>query len=122
MKNNKLGRLNHTMMREISYILETEVKDKHIKFVTITDVRVTNDLSFAKVYVTVLNDEYKDITLKALKQASGFIRKQLSERVEIRHIPELQFVYDESIAYGQQIEEDIKRIHENDWILFLLPF
>lgn len=114
MKNNKLDRLNHTMMREISYILETEVKDKHIKFVTITDVRVTNDLSFAKVYVTILNDEYRDSTLIALKKASGFIRKQLAERLDLRHMPELEFVYDESIEYGNKIEEDIRRIHEND--------
>ena len=120
MKNNKLSRLNHTMIREISYTLETEVKDKHIKFVTITDVRVTNDLSFAKVYFTVLNDNYRDSTIKALKQAKGFIRKQIAERIELRHIPELDFIYDESIEYGNKIEEDIKRIHESQWILFLI--
>lgn len=111
MKNNKINRLNHTMMREISYILETEIKDKHIKFVTITEVKVTNDLSYAKVYVTILNDDYREDTLKALNKASGFIRKQLADRMELRHIPELEFKYDESIEYGQRIEEDLKRIH-----------
>ena len=112
MKNNKINRLNHTFLREISYILETEIKDKHIKFVTLTEVRITNDLSYAKVYVTVLNDAYRDTTLQALNQARGFIRKQLADKIDLRHIPELEFVYDESIEYGKRIEENIKRIHE----------
>ena len=110
----KIERINHSMIREISYILEREVKDKSIKFVTITDVKVTNDLSFAKVYFTVLNDEYRNDTLKALRQASGFIRSKLCERIDIRHMPELEFVYDESIAYGKLIEDKIKEIHNND--------
>ncbi len=110
----KIERINHSMIREISYILEREVKDKNIKFVTITDVKVTNDLSFAKVYFTVLNEEYKKDTLKALKQASGFIRSKLCERIDIRHMPELEFIYDESIAYGKLIEDKIKEIHKED--------
>lgn len=108
----KIDRINHSMIREISYILETEVKNQHIKFVTITDVRVTNDLSFAKVYFTVLDEERKIETLKALKQASGFIRSKLCERIDIRHMPELEFIYDESISYGKKIEDKIKEIHE----------
>lgn len=110
----KIERINHSMMREISYILEREVKDKNIRMVTITDVKVTNDLSFAKVYFTVLNEEYKKETLKALNQASGFIRTKLCDRIDIRHIPELQFIYDESIAYGKLIEDKIKEIHQSD--------
>lgn len=110
----KIERINHSMIREISYIIEREIKDKNIKFVTITDVKVTNDLSFAKVYFTVLNDEYRNDTLKALRQASGFIRSKLCERIDIRHMPELEFVYDESIAYGKLIEDKIKEIHNND--------
>jgi ribosome-binding factor A len=108
----KIDRIASNIMREVSYILETEVKDSHIKFVTITDCKVTNDLSFAKIYFTVLNEEYKKETFAALKKASGFIRKELSERIEIRHIPELIFVYDESIEYGKSIENIIEQIHE----------
>lgn len=114
MNNIKINRLNHTFVREISYILETEIKNQHIKFVTINEVRITNDLSYAKVYVTVLNDEYRDITLKALNQAKGFIRKELASRIDIRHIPELEFVYDESIEYGNKIEEELKKIHKDN--------
>lgn len=110
----KLERYNDQFVKEISYILQTEVKDADIRFVTITDVAITSDLSFAKVYFTVLNREYIDVTLKALNRASSFIRGKLSERVDIRHTPELQFVYDESIAYGENIEKILDEIKEEE--------
>lgn len=110
----KIDRIGSQMVKEISYILATEIKDQDIKFVTITDVKVTNDLSFAKVYFTVLEENRKKETLEALKSASGFIRKMLAERIEIRHIPELEFIYDESIAYGNKIEHIIEKIHEEE--------
>ena len=106
----KIDRINSNMIKEISYVLQNEVKDHNIKFVTITDVRVTNDLSFAKVYYTVLDDTKRKETDKALKQASGFIRKKLCERIDIRHMPELEFVYDESIEYGTNIEKIIENL------------
>lgn len=108
----KIERIGSNLVKEISYILATEVKDSDIKFVTVTDVKVTNDLSFAKVYVTVLDETRKKETIEALKNARGFIRKELADRVELRHIPELEFVYDESIAYGAKIEDIIEELHE----------
>ena len=101
-------------MREVSMILEREVKDRGIEFVTVTAVKTTSDLSFSKIYVTVLNDEKRNETMKALENASGFIRKTLADRIEVRHIPKLEFVYDESIEYGNRIEAKIKEIHENE--------
>lgn len=109
----KIERYNDLFVKEISMILQTEVKDKNIKFVTITDVDITNDLSFAKVYFTVFNKEYLDVTRDALKRASSFIRGKLSERIEIRHTPELIFVYDESIEYGEKIEKIIESINDD---------
>lgn len=108
----KIDRIASQLVKEISYILATEVKDKDLKFVTITDCHVTNDLSYAKVYFTVLDDSRKEIVLESFKNASGFIRKELMDKVEIRHMPELEFVYDESIEYGKKIEEKIKEINE----------
>ena len=107
----KIDRIASQMIKEISYILATEVKDNDIRFVTVTDVKVTNDLSFAKVYVTVLKEDKIEETMKALKSAAGFIRKELANRLEIRHIPELEFVYDESIEYGKKIDDIIERIN-----------
>jgi len=114
MKNIKIERLNDIFAKEISYILMTEVKDSNVKFVTITDVDTTNDLSFAKVYFTVLKEEYLSVTQKALDRASSFIRGELSKRVDIRHTPEIKFVYDESIKYGKHIEKIIEEIHKED--------
>lgn len=108
----KIDRIGSNLVKEISYILMTEVRDENIKFVTITDCKVTNDLSYAKVYYTVLDENKKEETRKALKNARGFIRSKLFERVDLRNVPELDFIYDESIAYGSKIEKIIEEIHE----------
>lgn len=107
----KIERLNHAFQEEISMILMTEIKDEDIKFVTITGVDTTSDLSYAKVYFTVFDDTKRETTLAALNNASSFIRGKLSERVEVRHTPELKFIYDTSIEYGRHIEEIIDDIN-----------
>lgn len=114
MANVKIERLNSAFVEAISGILLEELRDEDIKFVTITDVEITSDLSFAKVYFTVLDDEKKETTLEALNGASHFIRGKLSERVDIRHTPELKFIYDDSIAYGNHIEEVLENINKKD--------
>lgn len=111
--NSKINRINHSLVEEISYILRTEVKNQDIKFVTITAARATSDLSYAKIYFTVLDKDKKESTLKALNQASGFIRTKLFDRIDIRYMPKLEFIYDDSIEYGNSIEKKIKEIHEN---------
>ena len=110
--NIKIERINHMIMEEVSKILMLEVKDEDIKFVTVTDCDTSNDLSYCKVYVTVLEQEKRDETLKALNNASGFIRGELAKRIEIRHIPELKFIYDESVSYGEKIDKIIDEINE----------
>ena len=108
----KTERIGSNLVKEISYILATEIKDQDIKFVTITDCKVTNDLSFAKVYYTVFDQNRKKETDEALKSASGYIRHLLHDRVDIRYIPELTFIYDESIEYGKKIENILEEINE----------
>lgn len=110
----KIERLNDQFQEEISMILRTEVKDQNIRFVTITGCDITSDLSFCKVYFTVLNMEYLDETKKALNRAASFIRGKLSQRVEVRHTPELKFIYDNSIEYGNKIEKIIEKINEEE--------
>ena len=97
--NNKINRINHAFAREISKVLEFEVKNQHIKF------KQSQHLLWAF---------QKTDTLKALNQASGFIRTKLFDRIDIRHMPKLEFVYDDSIEYGIDIENKIKEIHKND--------
>lgn len=108
----KIERISDALIEQISYIVSNKVKHQDVNFVTITDVKVSNDLSYAKVYFTVLDDSKKDATSKALKEASGFIRHELRERVDIRQIPELTFVYDESIDNAKKIEDIIDKLHE----------
>ena len=110
----KIDRLNNTFVEQISRILRTEIKDERINFVTVTAVRITNDLSFAKVYVTVLNDNERDNVIKLLNKASNFIERELSKRVEIRKMPDIMFVYDESIDYAANIENIIESTHNNE--------
>ena len=93
----KLDRLGHIFTEAISKIINEEVKDDDIKFVTITAVDITNDLSYAKVYFTNLIDTDREKVTKALNRASSFIR-----------------VYDESIEYGNKIEKIIDEINKEE--------
>ena len=108
----KIDRLNNTFVEKISEIIHDEIKDSSIKMVTITDARVTNDLSYAKIYFTTLDDDKKKV-LNSLNKASAFIRTKLCEKVDIRKMPEINFVYDESIDYGKKIEDIIERINNH---------
>ena len=109
----KLDRLNNAFVEKISEIIHDDVKDQEVKLVTITDARITSDLSFAKIYFTTLNDDRKKV-LDTLNKASGFIRSKLCEKVDIRKMPEISFVYDESIEYGKKIEDIIERINNHE--------
>ena len=110
----KIERLEHKFAIEISIILKEEIKDERINFVTVTDVDITNDLSFAKVYITVLDETKKEEVLKVLNKASKFIERELCKRVEVRKMPELKFLYDDSIEYGNNIEQIIERINKDE--------
>ena len=114
LSNIKIERLNHAIQEQISIILMREVKNEHLKFVTITGVETTSDLSFSKIYYTILDDSKKERTQEELEKASSFIRTKLAERVDIRHTPELRFVYDTSIAYGEHIDKIIKEINKQN--------
>ena len=109
----KIDRIASNLVKEISYILMTEVKDPDVKFVTLTAVDISSDLSYAKVYFTNLIDTDREKVTKALNNASSFIRGKLFGRVEIRKMPELTFIYDESIEYGKKIEKIIEEIKED---------
>lgn len=117
MANVKIERLNHAMQEEISKILMTEVKDENIKFVTITGCDISSDLSYCKVYFTTLDEAKKDETLTTLNKAASFIRGEVSQRIEMRHTPELKFLYDDSIAYGQHMEQVINQINRKEYEL-----
>ncbi len=106
----KKEKMNNIIQRELSDILQTEVKNPQIGFCTITDVDITSDLSIAKIYVSFLNKNTKK-SMDALEKSKGFIRSLLAKRLTIRKCPELYFILDTSLEYGNKIEsiiEDLK--------------
>ena len=109
----KLERLESTVLRSLTNILRKEVKDPALGFVTITEVRITNDLSIMKVYFTVLGDE-KDTTMQALERSKPFIRNQIGKHVTMRKLPNIHFIYDESLEYGNRIEKGLKKVLKKD--------
>jgi ribosome-binding factor A len=105
----KVDRLETLVMRELTQIIRTEVKDD-LGFITITGVRVTNELSFMYVYYTVLGkSEEKVRVAEALARAHGFLKNQIALRVKMRKVPELVFRYDESYEKGMKIDDLIRK-------------
>ena len=112
MANYRGGRINEEVRREISNIIQNEIKDPRMTaMVSVTTVKVTKDLRYAKVYVSIFgkNDEEKNNTFQALKNASGYIRKEIGQRINLRYNPQIIFELDDSINYGMHIEELIAK-------------
>jgi ribosome-binding factor A len=108
----RVGRVGEQIKKELSQIVQSELKDPRIGFLTVTGVEVTNDLSLAKVYLSVMGtDEQKEATLKALASGTGYIRSELSKRIRLRKIPDLQFKFDTSIDYGSRIENLLSQLN-----------
>jgi ribosome-binding factor A len=104
---NRSSRLSEEIRREISSIIQNELKDPRIPMLTsITRVEVTKDLRYAKVYVSVFgDDEKKNKCIEGLKSASGYIRKEVGNRIKARYTPELLFEVDQSIEHGMHISK-----------------
>lgn len=109
--NTRLGRINEEYKKELSTIIDHELKNPNITgLISVTKVKVTNDLKYAKVYVSILNSKNIKDTLAGLKKSSGYIRSELARRVNLRNTPELIFELDDSIEYGTKIDAILKEI------------
>lgn len=113
MKSIKLERIENQIRKEVSNILQNEIKNSHFGFVTVSDVEVTNDYSFATIYVSFLNT--KDVKaqdrLKEINRVKGFVRSSLASKLKIRKTPELIFKIDDSIDQGNRIDEILAKIN-----------
>ena len=115
MANYRGGRIHEEVKREVSNIIQNEIKDPRLTaMVSVTDVKVTRDLRYAKVFVSIFgkNDEEKNNTFVALKNASGYIRKEIGQRINLRYNPQIIFELYDSINYGMHIEELIQRVKD----------
>ena len=111
----RLGRVNEELMKAISHIITYELKNPDVTgMISVTRVKVTPDLKYAKVYVSILNPKSVDETMKGLKESAGFIRSQVAKTVNLRITPELVFEYDDSIEHGEKIDNILKQISIQD--------
>ncbi|MBQ4766980.1 30S ribosome-binding factor RbfA [Pectobacterium versatile] len=110
-------RVAQEMQKEIAIIIQREVKDPRIGMATVSGVEVSRDLAYAKVFVTFLNDnepEQIQIAVKALQDASGFIRKLIGKAMRLRVVPELTFSYDNSLVEGMRMSNLVTNVVRND--------
>ena len=98
--------------RDLAKLIQQEIKDPEVGFVSLSDVEVTRDLSHAKVFITVFDPEKAKTSLKALRRAAVFLRRRLGQELRLRHVPELHFHHDDSVEQGSHIDELIaKALH-----------
>lgn len=106
MSNQRAARVGDQMREELAKLIRGEMKDPRIGFVSIVKVEVSGDLRHAKVYVSVLGTpEEQKASMKGLQSATGFLRSHLGQALRLRHVPELIFTLDNSIAHGTRIAE-----------------
>lgn len=108
----RVNRVAEQMKKELGEIILQKVKDPRIGFITVTDVEVTGDLQNATIFISVLgSDSEKESTLKGLNKAKGFIRTEIGKRMRLRVTPEIEFEFDESIAYGNRIQTLLTQVN-----------
>lgn len=119
MREKRVQRIGEELRRVISDIIRSKIKDPRIpEIISVTNVIVTNDLSFAKIFVEIMGTkEEQEEALEGLNSAKGFIKKEISTEVKLRQMPELIFILDETLDINQKMEELIEEVkHENDKI------
>jgi ribosome-binding factor A len=113
MANHRMGRVNEDVKRELTHILR-EVKDPRVKecFLSIVRVDVTNDLSYCTIYISTIEGmEATKRAVQGLKSASGYIRRELGNKLSLRHTPELIFKGTDSIEYGADIAKKLNNLN-----------
>ena len=113
----RTDRVAQQIQKEIAVILQREIKDPRLGFVTVSAVEVSRDISYAKIFVTVLNTSDEDKTkqsVQILNDATGYIRSILGKRIRARIMPELRFVVDTSLLEGMRISNLVDSVIRED--------
>lgn len=115
MNNKRLGRISEEVRRVVSETIANGIKDPRVNsMTTVTKVEVTRDLSFAKIYISVLGDDKeKQETIAGLDNAKGFIRREISHKIDLRYAPEPIFYLDESIEQSIYMSKLIDKVNKN---------
>jgi ribosome-binding factor A len=108
----RVNRIGEQIKKELSQIIQQEMKDPRVGFVTVTGVEVTSDLQMAKVFISIWGDsEEKEQSWASLEKAKGYLRSEIGRRIQMRHTPELIFAIDESLAHSQHITQLLHEIN-----------
>ena len=107
-------RLGEQIRRELSSLVQNEMKDPRVAMVSFTAIKLSRDLSHATIYCTVMNKDDKAETIEALNRASGFLRKKLAAEINARIVPALKFIYDESLERGAHLTDLINAARKDD--------
>ena len=108
---NRMSRVDEELKKEISNIITYDLKDTNITgLISVTKVKVSGDLKYAKVYVSMLNAKDNKQVLAALKKSAGFVRTEIAKRINLRTTPEIIFIFDDSIEYGSRIDTILKEV------------
>lgn len=110
---NKSKRIEMLIKKNISDIILFELHDKKLGFVTVTDVKMSKDYQYARIYVSFLNAKDPIANLEVLKKARGFIRSSLSKKMDIYKIPQLEFILDDSYENAKHLEDILKKDEED---------
>jgi ribosome-binding factor A len=107
-------RVAGSLRRELAQLIQMEVKDPEVGFVSVSDVEVSRDLAHARVFITVFEPEKSASSLKALQKAAGFLRRRLGQEMRIRSVPELHFEHDSSVETGERMDSLIETAIASD--------
>jgi ribosome-binding factor A len=107
-------RVSDLVREEVADIIMYRLKDPRIGFVTVTGVDMTDDLKHARVFISVLKEEDRELSVRILNDAKVFIRSALGKRLKMKSIPSVEFRLDTSIEYGSKIDGLLKKIREED--------
>jgi len=110
----RLQKISHLIKDELSLIFLQKIHDHNLGMITVTGLKVSPDLHYAKVYLSVYEKEKRPIVLEKVNEIKGMIRSMLAGRIQLRIVPELEFFIDDTPDYVEKMEVLFKKIHEND--------
>ncbi len=109
---NKIRKIEEDLRREISFIINSKIKDPRVGFVTITGTKLSPDCHYLDIFVSIMDQSKRDESFSSLKKCDGFIKKNLKERFKLRNMPELRFIYDQSIDKGLKVSTLLENLKE----------
>ena len=113
-KHHRSQRLEGELQKVLAEVIREDLKDPRLSLITITDVKVARDLSFAKIFISHLDEEKAKAGLEALNKGKGFIRKQIGMKLKLRIVPEIAFFIDDTLNYSLKINEILRKIDTKD--------